>query len=153
MKTLFLASAALAAALALSRDQDPQQREAPFAFLPDTIYALQVKDVEASVQWYREVLGFELVLDLSQMGWCELTTPTDDALLGLGAPKPGEEPETNGGSSLSFGAEDIEDAVVALRKRGVEVGEIIEIPGIVKLVKFSDPDGNSLMLHQPLGEN
>lgn len=115
----------------------------------DVITAFKVRDVKASVRWYRDVLGCELALDLSKIGWCELTTPIDGALIGLGQPEPGKEPEPSGGASFSFGVRDVEAARRVLEAKGVET-ELIEIPEVVKLLEFCDPDGNRLMFHQPI---
>ena len=37
--------------------------------------ALGVRDMDASLAWYRDILGMELVYRLDEMGWCELASP------------------------------------------------------------------------------
>jgi predicted enzyme related to lactoylglutathione lyase len=51
----------------------------------------------------------------------------------------------------TFGVKDIEHARSQLEGNGVRFdGDTIEIPEMVKLATFFDPDGNSLMLYQTL---
>ena len=45
--------------------------------------ALSVSDIGASMQWYQEVLGFELLYHLDEMGWCELKSPVAKVNVGL----------------------------------------------------------------------
>jgi len=43
---------------------------------PDNcVVSVGVTDYDRSLEWYREVLGFELVYELKEYGWCELKTP------------------------------------------------------------------------------
>ena len=56
----------------------------------------------------------------------------------------------SGGAKLSFGVIDVEAARARLRSHGVPTGEIVELPELVKLLEFTDPDGNRLMFHQDL---
>ena len=53
----------------------------------------------------------------------------------------------SGGATPVFGVNnDIEAARAALEGKGVRFeGDIIEMPGLVKLTTFKDPDGNSYM--------
>lgn len=146
-----LAATIVAAASALV-SQEPREAAArpAIAFAGDMITSLQVKDVKAAAKWYHDVLGCELALDLSDIGWCEVSTPAADNRIGLGLPEEGAAVQTNGGSKVSFGVADIEAARALLKSKGVQVGEIIEIPDTVKLLELVDPDGNGLMLHQAL---
>ena len=53
----------------------------------------------------------------------------------------------------SAGVKDIAAARSVLEARGVEFdGETAEIPGLVKLASFRDPDGNALMLAESLSD-
>jgi predicted enzyme related to lactoylglutathione lyase len=111
--------------------------------------AFQVADLKKSIDWYQSVLGFKLAYHLEEMGWCELTTSVDRVNVGLSqveAIKPG-------GPTPTFGVKDIEHARSQLESNGVRFdGDTIEIPEMVKLATFFDPDGNSLMLYQALSD-
>jgi len=62
-----------------------------------------------------------------------------------------EEVDGKGGTTPVFGVVDIEAAKAELEGNGVTFdGEIMTLPGMVKLATFFDPDGNSYMLAQSL---
>jgi len=110
--------------------------------------AFPCSDMERSIAWYRDVLGFTLLYKLDDMGWCELRTSVDRVNVGFSQV---EEPEVKGGPTLTFGVEDIERTRKALEDQGVAFdGEIQTIEGMVRLTTFYDPDGNKLMLYQDL---
>jgi hypothetical protein len=50
----------------------------------------------------------------------------------------------------TFGVRDIDDAIAHLRSREVEVEDWHEIPGMVRLSTFYDPDGTPWMIAQTL---
>jgi predicted enzyme related to lactoylglutathione lyase len=111
--------------------------------------AVHVSDMAKSQQWYQETLGFKLLYSLEEMGWCELASPVDNVNIGLSQV---EEPRVTG-VTLTFGVKDIDAARGRLEQAGVRFdGETSEIPGMVKLATFFDPDGNTLMLYQALGD-
>jgi predicted enzyme related to lactoylglutathione lyase len=112
--------------------------------------AFQVSDVGKSLAWYQDVLGFKVVYHLEEMGWCELSTAIDGVQIGLSQV---EKPKI-GGPTPTFGVNDIDDARQQLEDRGVKFdGPTQEIPGMVKLATFFDPDGNSLMFFQELSKD
>ncbi len=110
--------------------------------------ALQVKNLDQSIAWYRDVLGFNLLYRLDDMGWGELATEVAGVNVGLSQV---EKPEGKGGATLTFGVHDIDAARRQLEQKGVKFdGPTREIPGMVKLATFYDPDQNTLMLYQGL---
>jgi catechol 2,3-dioxygenase-like lactoylglutathione lyase family enzyme len=110
--------------------------------------ALGVADVERSIAWYRDVLGFELIYKLDDWGWAELRSPIAGVSVGIGQT---EDLEPRGGATLTFGVVDIEAARALLEAHGVRFdGETTEVPGMVRLATFYDPDGNTFMLAQEL---
>ena len=121
---------------------------APLEYVCLMTAALSVSDFDASIPWYREMLGFELIYRLESWGWCELKTGVPGVSLGLGET---DEVKTAGGATLTFNVVDIVAARGYLEERGVRFdGETSEIEGMVKLATFYDPDGNSFMLAQSL---
>lgn len=112
--------------------------------------AMGVKDMDASIAWYQDVLGFRLVYKLDEMGWCELASPVERVNVGLSQV---EEPEVKGGATLTFGVKDIDAARTRLEKADVRFdGPTQVIPEMVKLATFYDPTGNKLMLYQDLAK-
>jgi catechol 2,3-dioxygenase-like lactoylglutathione lyase family enzyme len=109
------------------------------------VISVGVSDYDRSLAWYRDVLGFELEYELKEYGWCELKTPYDFTI-GLGQ----NETVTPGSVTPTFGVHDIGAAIAHLREHDVNVEDWHEIPDMVRLSTFYDPDGNSLMLAQSL---
>jgi len=107
-----------------------------------------VTDLDRSLAWYRDVLGFELLYQLEDNAWCELKTGVERVNVGLSQVERAGGP---GGCTLTFGVEDIEAAKAELDFRGIrQDGPIQDIPGLVRLLTFYDPDDNALMLYQEL---
>ena len=110
--------------------------------------ALGVGDLDRSVAWYREILGFDLLYRMEEEAWCELKTGVERVAIGLSQV---EEAGGKGGATLTFGVEDIEAAKAELDSGGVrQDGPIRDIPGLVRLLTFYDPDDNALMLYQDM---
>jgi len=110
--------------------------------------AYGVSDLERSIAWYREVLGFELVYKLDDMAWCEMKSPVERVQVGLSQV---DDLKVEGGCTMTYGVRDIDRARAALESRSVRFdGETVTIPDMVKLATFFDPDGNKLMLYQDL---
>ena len=112
--------------------------------------ALSVANLDKAIAWYGDVLGFEMIYKLDEMGWCELKSPVARVTVGLSQV---EKVEGKGGATLTFGVTDIEAARKQLASRDVRFdGDITTIPDMVKFATFFDPDGNTLMLYQDLSE-
>ena len=110
--------------------------------------ALSVSDLNKALTWYQDVLGLELIYEMDEMGWAEMTTPTKDVNLGLSQV---ENVETAGGATIVFGVLDVDEARGQLEQQDVRFdGETQVIPEMVKLATFFDPDGNKFMLAQDL---
>jgi len=108
--------------------------------------AFGVTDLDRSIAWYRDVLGFTLLYRSEDIGWCELSTAVQKVNVGLSERR---EAGGAGGATLTFGVTDLEAAKAALDERGVrQDGDIMEIPGLVRLLTFFDPDDNALMFYQ-----
>lgn len=110
--------------------------------------ALGVKSLDVSIPWYTDVLGFGLLYRMEDMAWCELKTGVARVNVGISEV---EEPGGKGGATLTFGVTDIEAAKAELDRLGVrQDGPIQDIPGMVRLLTFYDPDDNALMFYQDL---
>ena len=113
--------------------------------------ASSVKDIGNSIKWFKNVLGFEELFHAPEAGWAEVTTPSENVSIGLGQT---EEVDGKGGATPVFGVKDIVAARADLENKNVNFdGDIIEIPGLVKLATFFDPDGNTYMLSESLNNN
>jgi predicted enzyme related to lactoylglutathione lyase len=118
-------------------------------YRPTTVAALNVSDFKRSVAWYQEKLGFTLDYAVDEMGWGEMSTNVPGLTLGISQVETGA--GGPGGATLTFAVEDIAASRGALEKQGVRFdGPTQEIPGMVKLATFFDPDGNAFMFSQSL---
>ncbi|MET0248017.1 MAG: VOC family protein [Sphingomonas sp.] len=110
--------------------------------------ALSVTDLDVSLAWYRDVLGMELLYRRDDIAWCEFATSVARVTVGLSQTETAGGP---GGATLTFGVTDIDAAKAALDAAGVrQDGGIDEVPDMVRLLTFYDPDGNALMFYQDL---
>jgi catechol 2,3-dioxygenase-like lactoylglutathione lyase family enzyme len=105
-----------------------------------------VKDLEAAVAWYRDVRGFEVLVEMPDWGWAQFRTPIPGLKLGLSrSDDEARAPE----NSLTFDVVDIDAARAFLEERGVRFdGDTSEVEGTVRLAPFFDLEGNQLGLAQ-----
>lgn len=108
--------------------------------------SIGVTDLDRSIAWYRDLLGFDLLYRRDDIAWCELSTGVERVNVGLSERREAGGP---GGATLTFGVKDLDAAKAALDSAGVrQDGEIVEIAGLVRLLTFFDPDDNALMFYQ-----
>jgi CreA protein len=120
----------------------------PFTKTQNIVISVNVSDLDRSIAWWGEMLGFEPSYVMKEYGWCELATSIDGVGLGLGQ---AEEVKVSGGVTPTFGVSDIDAARAHMESRGVRFdGDTYEIEGQVKLCTFYDPDGNPFMLSEVL---
>src|SRR6187399_916435 len=73
--------------------------------------AMQVKDRKKAIAWYQDVLGLQLLYDVEEIGWCELSTEVKGVNIGLSqveSPAPGK--GAGKGAVPTFGVKDIAKA-------------------------------------------
>lgn len=119
-------------------------------YVPELTASMAVTDLDRSIAWYRDVLGFQLLYRAEEIGWCELTTHMPGVNVGLSENR---EVAQGGGATNVWSVSDIDAAKAHMDSHGVrQDGEIQTIPGLVRLLTFFDPDGNAMMLAQSLVE-
>jgi len=106
-----------------------------------------VSDVDGAKDFYVEQAGFDLDHDhqvSDELRFVQLTPPGSGCSIAIGPPS-----EMAPGSlqGLQLVVSDIEAAHAELSGRGVEVGEIQDLPW-GSFVFFSDPDGNGWAVQQ-----
>jgi predicted enzyme related to lactoylglutathione lyase len=122
----------------------------PFEKTQNIVISVNVSDLDRSIAWWGEMLGFEPTYVMKEYGWCELATSIEGVGLGLGQV---EEVKVSGGVTPTFGVSDIEAARGHMESRGVKFdGDTYEITGQVKLCTFYDPDANPFMLAEVLDD-
>jgi len=109
-----------------------------------------VSDLDNTLRFYVEQLGFEKVYHDAEAGMAMVNTNTKDCVIGFSTAEQ-VEPST---SSTVFEVEDIETTMRVLSERGVVFPEGVEVvPGMAKLATFYDPDGHNLMLSETFPES
>ena len=108
--------------------------------------AVPVRDLARADAFYGETLGLKRSPDSSDR-WVEYETGNLTlALLSPEAMGPDFEPQPNTGP-IALRVPNVEEARGRLQEAGVEFqGEVID-SGVCHIAGFSDPDGNSLILH------
>lgn len=110
--------------------------------------AYPAKDRKGLADFYRTHFGWTLLYDTEDYGWCEMQTHMPGVTVGFGER---ENPQVEGGNTATWGTTDIDSARSYLESHGVKfAGDTVELPGLVKLATFYDPDGNHMMLAQSL---
>jgi predicted enzyme related to lactoylglutathione lyase len=116
--------------------------------------ALPSVDVEKALDFYRDTLGFEVRMDETfgdgQMRWIELVPPGSSTAIAIAPPPPGG--PTSVDSGIIITTEDIDADYAALKDAGVDVADEImrNEPPVPPMFQLRDPNGNSLMIVQPL---
>ena len=111
-----------------------------------------VKDVKEAIKFYTETVGLTLREFNPEYGWAELMGPEGSA---LGIAQEDMEQNIKAGTNaiVTVTVDDINKARSDFLKRNVTlVGDVIEVPGHVKMQTFQDKDGNTMQLVEILGE-
>lgn len=125
----------------------------PLNFDGGLTISFQSADIKRSIAWYEDVLGFKLLYQVDEIGWCELATEVAGGRVNVGFSQV-EKPKVGAGPVPTFGVKDIAKSRVLLEGKKVKFdGPTQEIPGMVKLATFFDPDGHALMLFQDLHQS
>lgn len=113
------------------------------------VVKIDVTDLDRSIAWYRDKLGFELDERYSAGSWRQMTlADLPNTALGIYVNPDGA---GLGGKKVTFVVEDIEEVRDRLLRAGVEVDEIESLGDWVKIAFFRDPDGNVFGIRQNLG--
>ncbi|MFN8412484.1 MAG: VOC family protein [Anaerolineales bacterium] len=113
-----------------------------------------VKDVEESIEFYTNLLGFQLV---EKMGQAFAIIEKEDLQLWLSGPQTsaarsmpdGQIPQPGGWNRIVIEVKNIEGLVMEMQKEGIAFrNEIISGPG-GKQILAEDPSGNPIEIFQP----
>jgi catechol 2,3-dioxygenase-like lactoylglutathione lyase family enzyme len=112
------------------------------------LVAIPVSDVDRAKTFYTEKVGFHADHDHTvsdEMRFVQLTPPGSSCSIAFGEGITDAAPGSVRGLQLVVG--DIDAARAELVERGVEVGEVQDLPW-GSFVFFSDPDGNAWAVQQ-----
>lgn len=108
-----------------------------------------VSSLDETKRLFVDLLGLEVKDYQEQYRWMEIEGD-EGGRVGFGEPM-GEGMKAGTNGIVSVEVVNIEEAKAHLEANGVQFhGEIVEVPGEVKLVLFSDKDGNQYFLSQKL---
>ncbi|CAN5439364.1 VOC family protein [soil metagenome] len=112
---------------------------------------LPVSDVERSMAFYVDVLGFHLDVDVQPMEGVrvvQLSPEGSGCSIGFGTGLDVYRGEPGSIRGLHLVVADLDAARAELVGRGVEVSEITDFGGGVRGAHFADPDGNGFELQE-----
>jgi catechol 2,3-dioxygenase-like lactoylglutathione lyase family enzyme len=116
----------------------------------DTV-SIPVMDQNQALQFYRDVLGFEVIRDHAegqQTRWVQLVPKGAETTISLVKPFAGM--EAGGVQGLVVQTHDIQSTHQELSRRGVALSEIITMME-GRFATFNDPDGNGWVLIESTG--
>jgi len=108
-----------------------------------------VKDLNAAIKYYTEVVGLKLAEFHEEFAWAEVEAEDGGCRLGLAQ----ENPEQKAGQNavMTFSVANLDKAIEEMVKKGaVREGEVCEISGHVRMQSMIDPDGNRFQMCQVL---
>ncbi len=111
-------------------------------------------DTDRAIDFYVDKLGFEKVVDEPMgpdMRWVEVAIPGTPTTIALAPPPPGQQ-AGGGQTGICLDTTDVEADHSALQAAGVDVDEDVTRFGgpVPPMFWLRDPDGNSLIIVQPL---
>jgi predicted enzyme related to lactoylglutathione lyase len=116
-------------------------------YRPTVVLQLGVADLDKSIVFYEQVLGFKTIERRDDLKFAHIETNVPGLQLGLSV---GSAQKGTGAAIVNISVVDIAAARKALEARGVVfTGPTQIIPGKVALAGFRDPDGNQLRLAGP----
>lgn len=110
-------------------------------------------DIAKAKDFFANILELEVSADSQEHGWLEFKAAGSSFLLGVGEVK--EESENSPvmpgyNAVVTFTVEDIVAAKQELEAKKVDIYDIVEVPGHVKMAFMQDPDGNVFQIVQML---
>jgi len=112
-----------------------------------------VADIKEAKKFFTETVGLKLVEEHDQYGWLEFEGYQGGMRLGVGQYSPEYSADDKPGMNavMSMTVDNLETAQHEMQQKGVRfIGEVMEVPGQVKMATFVDKDNNKFQLVQKL---
>jgi predicted enzyme related to lactoylglutathione lyase len=105
-----------------------------------------VKSLEDAIKFYTETVGLEMSQHTPEYGWAEFKGD-DGAILGVAQENDQLDFKAGNNAVMCISVADMDVAIKHYMEKGANlVGEVIEVPGHVKMQTFIDKDGNAFQL-------
>ena len=105
-----------------------------------TAVGIPVSDQEKALEFFVGTLGFEKRLDVRMSNgfrWVTVAAPAASTSVALITGS-----EAGADTGIRFMVPDAGTEHTAMRRRGIEVGDLLRWPGVPPMFEFKDPDGN-----------
>jgi predicted enzyme related to lactoylglutathione lyase len=110
-----------------------------------------VKDIKSAVRYYTDVVGLKLAEFNEQYGWAELEGHEGGVRLGIAQENPQEKVSAGQNAVMTFTVDNLDKTKAEMVQKGVRCeGDVMEVPGHVKMQTMIDPDGNYFQICQML---
>lgn len=111
-----------------------------------------VSDLPKAIKFFTETVGLKLNQYHEDFGWAELSgTDGKGAMLGLAQSSAEESHQPGQNAVITMSVDNMVKSKEELTRKGVKwIGDVLEVPGHVKLQLFKDLDGNSFQLVESL---
>ncbi|MEN9654598.1 MAG: hypothetical protein RL235_710 [Chlamydiota bacterium] len=108
-----------------------------------------VKDLQKAIDYYTRVVGLKLIEHHPEHNWAEFEAKTGGTRLGIASEQ--DDYKSGQNAIMTFTVSNLDTAIASFKQQGTRlIGEVIEVPGHVKMQTVSDPDGNQFQLCQML---
>lgn len=112
-----------------------------------------VADLQKAIDFYTKTIGLKLNEHHKEFGWAELAGHDGGAILGIAEMNEKEMIKPGQNAIVTLTVENLEKSKKELSQKSVKwVGDVIEVPGHVKMQFFKDLDGNTFQLVETLDE-
>lgn len=110
---------------------------------------ITVANLQNSKKFFTDI-GLDLKEIKEEWGWMELEGKEGGMRLGVGQANEQTKPGHN--AVLTFTVDNLATTKREMEAKGIPfIGEVLEVPGQVKMATFTDPDGNQFQLVELLG--
>jgi predicted enzyme related to lactoylglutathione lyase len=105
------------------------------------------KDVRAAIKYYTEVVGLKLMEFNEEYGWAELEGHEGGSRLGIAQESPQEQIVAGQNAVITFTVKSLKQSKEEMVKKGAQCkGDVLEIPGHVRMQTLIDSDGNHFQI-------
>ena len=115
---------------------------------------ISTSDFKKAREFFEKKLGLHVHVADEKYGWLELVGRDGGMYLGVGAGEGPESPIKPGQNAVvTFTTDDLVATKADLERKGVKfIGDVVEVPGQVKLAMFMDEDGSKFHLVEKLNK-